>query len=129
MQQEREARRRLAEIQKQVEEKARKDKEERAKALQEQEEDQRAIKASITQKQDALRRTWLNLRAKAESQPTKSVAEGEPASCKHTALIWNRRKGKVDCAFCHRAFAKCFFFQCPDCGTSVCQSCARRSPG
>jgi Ankyrin repeats (3 copies) len=127
MQQEREARRRHTENQKQVEEKARKDREGRAKALQEQEEDQRAIKTSITQKQDALRRTWLDLRAKAECQPTNSVAEGASVSCKHAALIWKRRKGKLDCAFCHRAFAKCFFFQCPDCGTSVCQSCARGS--
>lgn len=126
-QQERETRRRHAENPKRVEERARKDKEARAKAIQEQEEDQRAIESSIIQKQDALRRTWLDLRAKAESQPNNSVAEGAPASCKHAALIWKRRKGKVDCAFCHRAFAKCFFFQCPDCGTSVCQSCARGS--
>jgi hypothetical protein len=60
MRQDREARRRSAENQKQAEEKSReerKDREERAKALREQEEDQQEMKASLTQKQDAFRRT------------------------------------------------------------------------
>jgi hypothetical protein len=129
LQQNREAKRRFAENQKQAKEKAREEREERAKALREQEEERQGIKASLTQKQDALRRTWLDLRAKAEcvNQPTDSVAKGGSVSCKHVALTWQRRKGKVDCAFCSEAFAKCLFFQCPDCGTSVCQSCTRSS--
>jgi ankyrin repeat protein len=129
MQQEREARRRHAENQKQVEEKLRKEREQRAQALRKQEEDQQHMKVSLSQKQDALRRVWHDLKAKAEcvNQPTDSVAKGGSVDCKHAALTWKRRKGKVDCAFCHRAFAKCFFFVCPDCGTSVCQSCTRRS--
>jgi hypothetical protein len=132
LQQDREARRRFAENQKQAEEKVREEREEReerAKALREQEEDQQEMKLSLTQKQDALRRTWLDLRAKAESlnQPTDSVAKVRSVSCQHVALTWQRRKGKVECAFCSRVFAKCFFFQCPDCGTSVCQACTRRS--
>jgi len=131
LQQVREARRRFTENQKQAEEKAREEREEReerAKMLREQEKDQQEMKASLTQKQDALRRTWLDLRAKAEcvNQPKDSVAKGRSVSCKHVALTWQRRKGKVDCAFCSRAFAKCFFFQCPDCGISACQSCTRR---
>jgi ankyrin repeat protein len=129
MQQGREARRRSAEDQKQAEEKLREEREERAKALREQEEDQQQMESPLTQKQDALRRAWLDLRAKAEgvNQATDSVAKGRLVSCKHVALTWQRRKGKVDCASCHRVFAKCFFFQCPDCGTSICQSCTTRS--
>lgn len=127
MQQEREARCRSAEDQKQAEEKSREQREKRAKALREQEEDQQEMDSPLTQKQDALRRAWLDLRAKAEcvNQATGSVAKGRLVSCRHVALTWQRRKGKVDCASCHRVFAKCFFFQCPDCGTSVCQSCTR----
>ena len=132
MEQEREARHRQAKNQKQVEESLRRDREERAQALQRREKVQQEMKASLTQKQDALRIVWLDLKARAESvnQTTDSVIKGRSVGCKHAALIWNRRKGKLDCAICHKAYAKCFFFQCPDCGTSVCQSCtARKRPG
>ncbi|PVH68550.1 hypothetical protein DL98DRAFT_630488 [Cadophora sp. DSE1049] len=88
--QELEAKRRSIEDQKQAEEKLREKREERAKALREQEMEE----SPLTQKQDALRRAWLDLRAKAEcaNQATDSVAKGRLASCKHVALTWQRRK-------------------------------------
>jgi hypothetical protein len=35
----------------------------------------------------------------------------------------------VDCEIGHGEFAKCFFFQCPDCEISVCQSCVQEAVG
>lgn len=97
MQQEREARYRRTEIKRRE---------------REQEEDQQEMESPLLQKHDALRRAWLNLRARDDciNPATNSVAEGRLVSCKHLALAWQRRKGKVDCAFCHRVFATCVSF-------------------
>jgi ankyrin repeat protein len=113
-----------AENRKQAAERARREEEERSKSLRVQAEEQRAKDASVTQKQDAVRKAWVQMREKAKYIGT----EGTSTSCQHASLTWNRRKGKGDCEFCHKAFANRFFFQCPDCATAVCQSCAAGRP-
>ncbi|KAH6663789.1 hypothetical protein B0J14DRAFT_661727 [Halenospora varia] len=77
VQREREVKRRHAEDQKKVEESARKAREEGTKALREQEAEQRVIETSLTQRQDAARRVWVDLGAKAERaiKPMDSLAK------------------------------------------------------
>ncbi|RDL30235.1 uncharacterized protein BP5553_10513 [Venustampulla echinocandica] len=76
-------RRRHAKDQEVARERARKAKEDKTKALQAQEAEQQAIETSLTQKQNAARKTWLDLRAKAESalEPPDAATNGRAASC------------------------------------------------